>query len=306
MNPSPILEQEFVQECPLCGSKDNRQFDDRIVKGVRVVNRLCGQCGLVFQSPRMTAGAIHAYYQTEYIRQHQGHDEVSEQELETQSARAEHLLTQLLSHGLKIKTHLDIGCSTGQLMAAVSGAYRCRSVGIEPAEIYRRYCHDRGLEVFESLEALAQIELGRFDLITMAHVLEHLPDASSYLKKLKREALSERGYLLVEVPNLFYHPSFELPHLTSYHRETLGFQLRSAGYQALWIHAHGLPRHRRIPLYLTALATPQSGVSSAELPLPRARGIRFRRAVGQAIYRLAPRIMKPLKTLRKSLTGGRA
>jgi hypothetical protein len=47
-------------------------------------------------------------------------------------------------------------------------------------------------------------------------------------------------------------------------------------------------------------------VSSAELPLPRARGIRFRRAVGQAIYRLAPRIMKPLKTLRKSLTGGRA
>ena len=43
-------------------------------------------------------------------------------------------------------------------------------------------------------------DTGNFDIITMWHVLEHVPNLLEYIEKLK-ELLTQDGYLIVAVPN---------------------------------------------------------------------------------------------------------
>jgi 2-polyprenyl-3-methyl-5-hydroxy-6-metoxy-1,4-benzoquinol methylase len=240
---------QVVDLCPLCGSSDHQLF-----RGYEVTNRICQKCGLVFQSPRLSEDGLDQYYRQEYISQHQGYQGVSEKELRVQAGRARHLVSVLRCNNISVHLHLDIGSSTGALLQAVKRAFQCRSVGIELADVYRAYSADHGIEVYPTLEAMSTAYNQPFDLITMVHVLEHLADPVGFLSELRENWLTADGAILVEVPNLFGHACFELPHLTSLHQGTLRIVLTQAGYRLDWIRIHGRPRSMILPLYITALA----------------------------------------------------
>ena len=263
-----------VSECPICGSPSNSRFES-IYAGERTVAYvLCGNCGTVFQSPRMTDDSLRSYYEAEYVTQHQHATGVTEKELRIQAGRARNLTHILTSEILSVERHLDIGSSTGSLMLAVKDAYRNEAIGIEPAEVYRAYCEARGLTVVPDLESLSE---GRFDLITMAHVLEHLPGPVDYLREIRENWLTDDGTLLVEVPNLYGHPSVEIPHLFCFSSGTLSYALANAGYEVIRMVRHGSPRSKLIPLYLTAIARP-AGHLSIRKSSPKL--VRFKRRLG--------------------------
>jgi hypothetical protein len=101
--------------------------------------------------------------------------------------------------------------------------------------------------------------------------------------------------LLIEVPNLFFHHCFELPHLSSYHRASLSSMLVASGLQEIFSTAHGYPRSRRIPLYLVSFATPRKD-SGADHPFQaNVNWIRFRRRLGRASYKAAAMIVSVFK-----------
>ena len=50
----------------------SKPFDQRMFRGFLVENCICLDCGLVFQSPRMTEAEMAVYYQAEYRRTYQG------------------------------------------------------------------------------------------------------------------------------------------------------------------------------------------------------------------------------------------
>ena len=289
---------EEVERCLLCNSTRLETFDLSHFRGVHVTNQICKECGLVFQSPRLTAQSLEAYYRDNYASMHQGAEAVDEEELRIQTARAENLVQLLRIGGLSPDDHLDLGCSTGRLMQAVTNAFGAESWGVEPSKLYRDFCIHEGLNVEPSLEALSEKRQESFALVTMAHLLEHLPEPIAYLRNLRYRWLNEDGVLLVEVPNLFFHRSFELPHLTSFHRGTLIDILRQAGYQVNWLRKHGRPRHRRIPLYLTALARPNQNVEARPPIQSKSYGVGARRRLGRAIYKNAPRVMAVMRRLR--------
>ena len=246
------------QPCPLCGGMRSTRFDQRIVQGKTITNRRCANCGLVFQSPRMTDEELDAFYSAEYRRLYQGSAEPNAKDLLVQSRRATSLRKIVQSQLTSVTRHLDIGSSAGLLLQEIRDAYACESVGIEPGEAYREYARKQGLQVFESLEAMRQ-EFGaerRFDLISMAHVLEHLPAPVDYLRSIREEWLQPDGCLLVEVPNLYAHDSFEIAHLVSYSAHTLRQVLESGGFEITTLEQHGRPRSELLPLYLTALGRP--------------------------------------------------
>ena len=289
---------EEVERCLLCNSTRLATFDLSHFRGAFVTNQICKECGLVFQSPRLTAQSLEAYYRDNYASMHQGAEVVNDEELRIQSARAENLVQLLRVGGLSPDDHLDLGCSTGRLMQAVTNAFGSESWGVEPSELYRDFCIHEGLHVEPSLETLSKKRQEPFALVTMAHLLEHLPEPITFLRDLRNRWLDEDGALLVEVPNLFFHRSFELPHLTSFHRGTLSDILRQAGYQVEWLRKHGRPRHRRFPLYLTALARPNRDM---EIPPPiqsKSFGVVARRKLGRAIYESAPRVTTFMRRLR--------
>lgn len=273
-----------VSRCPVCGSSSNSLFEEMVENDRTLTYCLCSNCGTVFQSPRMTDVALKTYYEAEYVSQHQHASGVTEKELRIQAGRARNLVQILKTRIRSVERHLDIGSSTGSLMLAIQGAYGNETIGIEPAKIYRAYCEARGLTVVPDLDSLNG---ATFDLITMAHVAEHLPNPVDYLRAIRERWLMPDGTLLVEVPNLFGHTSVEIPHLFCFSTETLRYALERAGYEVMRMERHGSPRSNLIPLYLTAIAKPAVDL---EIRKSNPRTVRFRRRIGMWWNRIASRM----------------
>ena len=91
---------------------------------------------------------------------------------------------------------LDIGAGTGDfLLRAESKGWETE--GVEPNEGARQLALKKGVELQENSSSLTDFA---FDVITMWHVLEHVPDLEKQLKQLRR-LLKEDGLLIIAVPN---------------------------------------------------------------------------------------------------------
>lgn len=282
---------EVVQHCPLCGGAEHALFDQREFKGAVVSNRICRHCGLVFQSPRMTEAELADFYRAQYRNLYQGQTEPSSQDLAVQRGRAESLTGFAQTHLATVDRHLDIGCSAGLLLRRFQEIFASHPVGVEPAQAHRRYARAQGLTVYADLKELQAHNDSPFDLISMAHVLEHLPQPVSYLQDLRRNLLTPQGALLIEVPNLYAHDSFEVAHLTALSPHTLRQVLAQAGFETIALHKHGAPRSDLIPLYLTVLARPRK--AQGHLSVRPERWVPSKRRLGmfwrRVLARLAPR-----------------
>jgi SAM-dependent methyltransferase len=199
-----------------------------------------------------------AFYATEYRLLNEGSATPTTRNMAVQNARAESLTVFVKPFLHKLDRHLDIGCSMGILLKRFEGIYHGVPAGIEPGKEHRNYARKAGLAVYASLEELEQSETAPFDLISMSHVLEHLPDPVGYLVHLRERLLEPAGQLLLEVPNLYAHDSFEPAHLVAYSAHTVQQTLAKAGFEIIRLEKHGRPRSAWLPLYITLLARPIS------------------------------------------------
>jgi len=99
---------------------------------------------------------------------------------------------------------LDIGAGTGEFLN-VANKNGWKTTGIEPSEKAKSIAISKGVSFAESTEIL---ENHSFDVITMWHVLEHVPDVEKQIKELKR-LLKPNGTILIAVPNF---NSFDAKH----------------------------------------------------------------------------------------------
>jgi 2-polyprenyl-3-methyl-5-hydroxy-6-metoxy-1,4-benzoquinol methylase len=91
---------------------------------------------------------------------------------------------------------LDIGAGTGDfLLTAKNDGWE--TVGVEPSERAKNIAIQKGISFVKEIEAL---ENNSFDVITMWHVLEHVPNLELQIQELKR-LLKPTGTLIVAVPN---------------------------------------------------------------------------------------------------------
>jgi len=166
-------------------------------------------------------------------------------------------------------------------------------------EAYREHAIRQGLRVYPTLDAVQPAEKEQFDLISMAHVLEHLPDPVRYLGRLRQEFLAPGGWLLIEVPNLYAHDSFEVAHLSAFSPHTLRQALVQAGWKITALRKHGQPRSKMLPLYLTTLARreenrpPTAPRPERNVALKRKGGMLRRRIMQRAFPKFA---WQPMET----------
>ena len=99
---------------------------------------------------------------------------------------------------------LDIGAGTGDFLT-VAKENGWKTVGIEPSHRAKAIAVSKGISFVESTKELAHAS---FDVISMWHVLEHVPDLDFQIKELKR-LLKPTGTLIVAVPNF---KSFDAKH----------------------------------------------------------------------------------------------
>lgn len=146
---------------------------------------------------------------------------------------------------------LDFGCGNGAMLASFGALYHdWTMVGV-----------DLDPRLKESVEAIPGVEryvhqgldavTGRFDMITMMHSIEHMPDPKGILNIL-RERLTDSGSIMVQVPDLRQNP-FDLmvfDHCSHFVPETLGFCASTSGFRVV-LNDAGLVRKE-----ITLIATP--------------------------------------------------
>jgi 2-polyprenyl-3-methyl-5-hydroxy-6-metoxy-1,4-benzoquinol methylase len=277
---------EIVNACPLCGGK-SRPFSHQKFRGRDVINRICQYCGFVYQSPRMSEVEAVEFYQAEYRQMYQGDENPIAKDFTTQTARAESLLGFVGTYVTSLSRHLDIGSSTGLILQRFNKQYACQPIGIEPGDAYRNYASQQGVKVYKTLVELESAKEKPFALISMSHVLEHLPDPVDYLTHLREALLEPKGWLLIEVPNLYAHDSFEVAHLVSFSPHTLTQTVEKAGFEIVKLERHGRPRSQWLPLYITVLARPD--VSRIHEPRPE-KGVAVKRWSGMLRRRVLERL----------------
>jgi 2-polyprenyl-3-methyl-5-hydroxy-6-metoxy-1,4-benzoquinol methylase len=133
---------------------------------------------------------------------------------------------------------LDFGCGNGGFLQKTENL-AMKVAGVELDRRVQMYWKDR-INIFPSIESI----IGKYDLITAFHVIEHLPNPKQILKKLA-EHLAPKGRLIIEVPSSddalitlydsddFQHFTYWSNHLFLFNNDTLKTLAEQAGLKIL-------------------------------------------------------------------------
>ena len=178
--PDPIV------ECPLCGKAPVRPWHR---EGRWTVVR-CRGCGLLRTWPPPDRATLGSLYGSKDYYEDRSMGAASEA---AWVDRAREIVESLPRRPASV---LDFGAGEGHLVHAL----RRRGLvaeGVEPFPAGRQAARERyGIELLEEPPVH-----GRFDLVTLVHALEHVPEPVATLARLA-ERLAPGGQVFIEVPNV--------------------------------------------------------------------------------------------------------
>jgi len=194
---------ETLKNCPICGSEKFNQFltctDYTVSKDdFNIVS--CEDCGFKFTNPRPEEKDLGAYYKAESYISHTG----------TKKGLINSVYHKVRKHTIKKKEQLissfktdkqllDIGCGTGDFLAFCKNK-GWKTTGIEPDDDARNVAiKTNGISAFP-IGHISNLENESFNIISMWHVLEHVPNLNERMKELKR-LLKKDGKVIIAVPN---------------------------------------------------------------------------------------------------------
>jgi 2-polyprenyl-3-methyl-5-hydroxy-6-metoxy-1,4-benzoquinol methylase len=221
----------------------------------------CKNCGLVFLNPRPGSTEISHYYPQNLYYSQFPHTDLLKHKIKyliygslrgycryTNSAVkyfTGKLLALIFSGIMEILIPfrkngkiLDIGCGNGGMIGWM-GKYGWETYGTDLNAVSCEQAMKLGIRVFCGAMEDAKYESGFFDVVTMCHVFEHVPNPGRLLKEIHR-VLRKNGLLIITVPNFNCYDSrtflenwidLDSPrHFYHYTKENLNKYLDSAGF----------------------------------------------------------------------------
>lgn len=184
-----------VEKCYLCGGTEFNQRPGSVRDNLGLEVFECAACGLVFFSSfdHIRDG----FYENSGMHGEKVPDvQASLKDTEWDDKRRFQYLKSVLPN----RSLLDFGCGAGGFL--LKARELAETVhGVEAEKKLSSHYQSHGLTVFQNLPDIPDdIRGGGYDIITMFHVLEHIPDPKSILGKLS-EMLADGGQIIVEVPN---------------------------------------------------------------------------------------------------------
>ena len=192
--------------CALCRGSRGLQISKSDAKTGTVLNvRFCEDCGLVQQSPIPSTDELRAYYSHHY---RQDYKKTYFPKLKyvyraglAAKSRLGFLTSELRKQGVSPRclTLLDIGAGGGEVVYAASQS-GFTAHGIEPNEGYSEFARVNYGVLVDTMH-LDQFTGITCNVVTMFHVLEHMPNPHAVMEKIFG-MLNENGHLFIEVPNI--------------------------------------------------------------------------------------------------------
>lgn len=196
------IDMHHLAACQVCASSALREvtrIKDRSVSQESFEIVACAVCGAWFTSPRPGPDSIGAYYQsTKYISHTNASTSFVDRIYQLVRKRTLASKHRIISSYRTNGRLLDIGCGTGQF-ALFMKRKGYQVSGVEP-DAGARSQASTILEhtVHASIEVLPSGS--NYDLITMWHVLEHVPDLQPTFASLNH-LLAPGGHLLLAIPD---------------------------------------------------------------------------------------------------------
>jgi SAM-dependent methyltransferase len=196
------IENIVLSKCPWCDSPDIRQgskIHDYFLTREEFSLFSCNSCGLVFTNPRPKLENLGLYYQSDKYYSHTSsqvgiipfiYRKVKEINLKTKFKQ--------VTTGSVINKVLDIGCGTGDFLNVCKKSGK-EIHGIEPDSKARNLAKEiLKVEILHPDQS-EKIPDESFDLITMWHVLEHVPDLKKQISELSR-IIKKGGKVVIALP----------------------------------------------------------------------------------------------------------
>ena len=205
----------LLKNCPICSGK-------QLIKKLTCVDHSkskekftivsCGTCSFTFTNPRPKTNSLSEYYKSETYISHtnskKGITNFLYQIVRKYSIRKK---LSLITAICKTGSLLDIGCGTGEFLnTCKKNGYITK--GVEPSKIAREQAIENfNLSVTKETN-LKGFEKDSFEIITLWHVLEHMPEINTQIQNIKK-VLKSNGTLIVAVPN---HKSWDANYYKEY------------------------------------------------------------------------------------------
>ncbi|MEJ7682712.1 MAG: methyltransferase domain-containing protein [Segetibacter sp.] len=196
------------RECPVCNSKEVRflhsvqfvLFDNHPMSGGYNVVQ-CEKCLFIYADTHVTQQELDIYYKelSKYEDKNIGTGGgYSKNDKDRLVKTAEYISSYLPDKNARI---IDLGCANGGLLKELKNLGFNNLVGLDPSSACVEITKNEvGCEAYQMSLFNIDESLGKFDLVILSHVLEHLLDLSSTINKLN-SLLKEGSLLYVECPN---------------------------------------------------------------------------------------------------------
>ncbi len=194
---------KIATSCPVCNSKNifkKLDVKDYFLTQEKFSLWKCKDCNLIFTNPRPEDEDLGRYYASPDYLSHNTGDSGFMGKLygllrKKNIKRKYNIISSLIPTG----AILDIGCGTGELLSYFQkNNWYCR--GIEPNVKARNFAKVQYDLKVEEESAIKNFTPESFDIISMWHVLEHVPDVNERIQETKH-LLKKQGYLIIALPN---------------------------------------------------------------------------------------------------------
>lgn len=222
-----------VTHCPLCGApySDVSTTVNIPATGVfamsvsdlafpvafSVVYNECAWCGMIYQNPTLTDVGAEKFYKAGGVYRTVTQTTTN---YEVEIARSERLIQ--FVRQMDAKSILDIGCGHGELLKM------CQDDGmdVQGTDMTPDHC----IEGIPACYSLAELGGKKYDIVSMIHVLEHVPNPVEFLREA---AGHSKKWVLVEVPKYdigdYTVRYLNLPHVLIFRTWTMVSTMQAAG-----------------------------------------------------------------------------
>ena len=194
--------------CPICGSDKTWQFRTDVVDLEYFVDppraftmQKCGSCASEFLNPRPTEEELPPFYPSDYHAYNENNSGVARLLVE---ARAR---SRARFYGKLIHTHpgriFDVGTGDCRHFDQLRRFLDLECAGIEIQPEIAAKGRARGYQVLDGTLETADLteHLGRYDVVSMNHILEHVIDPHIMLERA-RDLLKPGGYVIGQLPTV--------------------------------------------------------------------------------------------------------
>lgn len=187
--------------CAYCGGHRDKRFPTRDAKDGQPLDVAgCLDCGLAQLAEIPSDEALKEFYGAKYRMEYKGRRQPAIKHVFRAGTRAKERLRKMAPFFKAGDAHLDVGSGGGEFTYLAKRA-GLNAQGIDLATDYLEFARDTYDVTLRNIGLLDIPEGETYQIITMFHVLEHLPKPDAAFAKV-HDLLAEDGVFVVEVPNL--------------------------------------------------------------------------------------------------------